>query len=265
MEHQGKVEQQFGAQAQAYLGSSVHAQGADLQQLAALAAAQANGRPHILDLGCGAGHASFAVAPHADAVIAYDLSADMLGVVAESARARGLDSIIRTRQGPAERLPFADAEFDLVISRYSAHHWSDPAAALAEVARVLRPDGILCFIDVVGPEGPHAALLDTHLQALELLRDVSHVRDYAPREWLAMLHAAGLAAEESRRWRIDIEFVSWLTRMRTPATLEAALRQLLADAPDEVRRHYAVAPTLDFQLEAAMFTARHPAVGAASR
>jgi len=263
MEHQGKVEQQFGAQAQAYLGSAVHAQGADLQQLAALAAAQARGRPHILDLGCGAGHASFAVAPHAAAVIAYDLSADMLGVVADAARARGLDSI-HTRQGPAERLPFADADFDLVISRYSAHHWSDPAAALAEAARVLRPDGILCFIDVVGPEGPHAALLDTHLQALELLRDVSHVRDYAPHEWLAMLQAAGLAAEESRRWRIDIEFVSWLARMRTPMALEAALRQLLAGAPDEVRRHYAVTPMLDFQLEAAMFTARHLAVGVAS-
>jgi ubiquinone/menaquinone biosynthesis C-methylase UbiE len=263
MEHQGKVEQQFGAQAQAYLGSTVHAQGADLQQLAALAAAQAEGRARILDLGCGAGHASFAVAPHAASVTAYDLSADMLGVVAEAARVRGLDTI-RTRQGPAERLPFADAEFDLVISRYSAHHWSDPAAALAEAARVLHPDGILCIIDVVGPEGPHTALLDTHLQAVELLRDVSHVRDYAPREWLTMLHNAGLTAEETRRWRIDIEFASWLARMRTPAALESALRQLWAGAPDEVRRHYAVTATLDFQLEAAMFTARHPAVGNAS-
>lgn len=263
MEHQDKVEQQFRAQAQAYLSSAVHAQGADLQQLAALAAAQAGGRARILDLGCGAGHTSFAVAPHAAAVTAYDLSADMLAVVAEAAHTRGLDGI-RTRQGPAERLPFADAEFDLVISRYSAHHWSDPTAALAEVARVLRPDGQLCFIDVIGPEGPHAALLDTHLQTVELLRDVSHVRDYAPREWLAMLHAAGLTAEETRRWRIDIEFASWLARMRTPVAMEAALRQLMTGAPDEVRRHYAVTSALDFQLEVAMFTGRHPAIGAVS-
>ncbi|WP_435889727.1 class I SAM-dependent methyltransferase [Escherichia coli] len=45
------------------------------------------------------------------------------------------------RQGYAESLPFADNAFDIVISRYSAHHWHDVGAALREVNRILKPGG----------------------------------------------------------------------------------------------------------------------------
>lgn len=252
MEHQGAVIRQFGSQAQSYLTSSVHAQGRDLGQLAELAARVASGAG-VLDLGCGAGHASFAMAPHAAEVVAYDLSREMLDVVSQAAAARGLASM-RVQHGAAETLPFADGSFALVASRYSAHHWGDPAAALREAARVLVPGGTLCLIDVVGPQGPHAALLDTHLQALELLRDTSHVRNYSRAEWRSLLAGAGFALQDEHDWRLDIGFASWLARMRTPPVLETAIRQLLAHSPDEVRAYYRVDPaTLDFKLESAMF------------
>jgi ubiquinone/menaquinone biosynthesis C-methylase UbiE len=256
MEHHDKVDRQFGSRAQAYLQSAVHARGQDLQHLAALAATLSAGA-RVLDLGCGAGHASFAMAPHVGEVVAYDLSRDMLAVVRDAAAQRGLPSV-RTEQGPAEQLPFEAGAFDLVVSRYSAHHWSDPAAALREAARVLKPGGCLCFIDVVGPQGPHATLLDTHLQALELLRDTSHVRDYSPTEWLAMLQHAGFELTAEQTWPLEIEFASWVARMRTPPELEAAIRHLLADAPMEVQRYYRIRATLDFTLESAMFTANLP-------
>ena len=254
MEHHDKVDQQFGSRAQAYLESAVHAHGQDLQHLAALAA-EAPADARVLDMGCGAGHASFAMAPHVGEVVAYDLSRDMLAVVRDAAAERGLPSV-RTEQGSAERLAFETGSFDLVVSRYSAHHWGDPAAALREAARVLKPGGRLCFIDVVGPQGPHATLLDTHLQALELLRDTSHVRDYSPAEWQAMLQQAGFELVAEQAWPLQIEFESWIARMRTPAVLEAAIRHLLAGAPMEVQRYYAIRATLDFTLESAMFTAR---------
>ena len=255
MEHQGTVARQFGPQAQAYLTSSVHAQGHDLAQLAGIAAHVA-ARGAALDLGCGAGHASFAMAPHVTEVVAYDLSHGMLDVVAQAATARGL-SAVRVQHGPAEKLPFADGGFDLVASRYSAHHWGAPAAALREAARVLAPGGTLCLIDVVGPQGPHAALLDSHLQAIELLRDTSHVRDYSRVEWRTMLADAGFALQDEHDWRLDIDFASWLARMRTPPELEAAIRHLLSHAPDEVLAYYRIDPaTLDLKLESAMFVAR---------
>ena len=77
--HDQVISEQFGSTAAAYLTSAVHAQGADLQDLAACARQHAQAL--ILDMGCGGGHANFAVAPHAGQVIAYDLSAGMLDVV----------------------------------------------------------------------------------------------------------------------------------------------------------------------------------------
>ena len=84
--HEALVGGQFGARAAAYLGSAVHAQGADLQALAALIHDQSQTR--VLDLGCGAGHVSFAVAPHGGEVVACDLSAEMLDTVAQAAAER---------------------------------------------------------------------------------------------------------------------------------------------------------------------------------
>ena len=80
--HQQVVTEQFGSTAAAYLTSAVHAQGADLQELAAIAATFPGAR--VLDLGCGGGHASFAVAPVVEKVIAYDIAAEMLDVVASA-------------------------------------------------------------------------------------------------------------------------------------------------------------------------------------
>lgn len=101
-------------------------------------------------MGCGAGHASFVAAQYAKQVVAYDLSSQMLDVVTEAAKDRGLENIA-TRQGYAESLPFEDNVFDVVISRYSAHHWHDVGRALREVNRILRPGGVLIVMDVMSP------------------------------------------------------------------------------------------------------------------
>ena len=68
------------------------------------------------------------MAAHAASVTAYDLTAGMLAVVQREASARDIKNI-STVQGMAEVLPFPDARFDFVISRYSAHHWHDVPAA----------------------------------------------------------------------------------------------------------------------------------------
>ena len=126
------VTEQFSSVAEAYLTSTVHAQGRDLQELAMLVQAHAN--PLVLDLGCGAGHASFAVAPHARQVIAYDLSEQTLAVVTSAAQERGLHNI-ETRQGSTEFLPFDDARRRL---RFRPDHGHDDPDRLVEFPR--RPE-----------------------------------------------------------------------------------------------------------------------------
>jgi ubiquinone/menaquinone biosynthesis C-methylase UbiE len=255
MDQHDLAARQFGAMAARYLTSSVHASGADLTRIAELAAAA---RPGVaLDLGCGAGHASFALARGgARRVIAYDLSTQMLGVVAAEAAVRGYASAgneqIETRSGPAELLPFADASMDMVVTRFSAHHWFDVSGAFREVARVLRPGGTLVVIDVLAPESP---LLDTVLQTLEILRDASHVRDYRGSEWAALFDATGFTPPTVNRWKLPMQFDSWTLRIGTPPPRVEALKTVLQALPAEARQYFAVEDDFSFVIDAGWFEA----------
>ena len=241
---------QFGPRAAAYVTSATHSQGDDLKQLAALMAGQGTAR--VLDLGCGGGHAAFAVAPHVKEVVAYDLSRDMLGAVAAEAKRRGLGNVA-TRQGAVESLPFAAGEFDVVMTRFSMHHWSDLGAALNEARRVVKRDGRAVLIDTISPGKP---ALDTFLQAFELFRDPSHVRNYSLAEYCGALTAAGFAVTAITPRRIPIGFQAWIERMNTPVVQAEAIRAVQRLVSAEARRHFAVADDGSFELDTATIEAR---------
>jgi SAM-dependent methyltransferase len=247
--HEALVGGQFGARADAYLNSAVHAQGVDLQALAALARAYPEAR--VLDLGCGGGHVTFHVAPHVREVVAYDLSPEMLDVVGRAATGRGLGNVT-TKQGVVESLPFDAGSFDLVLSRFSAHHWRDFEAGLREAARVLKPGGIAAFVDTVSPGTP---LLDTFFQALELLRDHSHVRNYSRAEWEAAIARAGLIPGDTTQHRLHLEFTSWIERIRTPQVQADAIRALQAAMSASVTRYFEIEPDGSFCIDVALFRA----------
>lgn len=239
----GQVRERFGPRASAYLNSAVHAQGPEFAALRAAVEAQPAAR--VLDLGCGAGHVGYQVAPLAAEVVAYDLAPEMLDLVAARARELGFANL-HTRCGAVESLPFADGQFDVVLSRYSAHHWADPARALAEARRVLRAGGQFVLVDVASPG---VALLDTHLQALEVLRDRSHVRDYSAAEWAALGAAAGLRLQRQEFARLRLEFASWVERMATPEPLCQALRLFQDTACSEVRDYFEIAADGSFSVD----------------
>lgn len=240
------VAAQFGAVAENYRLSRVHATGEDLVIMREAVGRLAN--PLVLDAGCGAGHTAVAVAPVAREVIAVDLSPEMLAQVELLAAERGVDNVV-VRQGDVEQLPFADSLFDAVVTRYSAHHWPDPAAALREAGRVLKPGGLLLLCDVVAPDAP---ALDTFLQTVELLRDGSHVRDHSVAQWRTLLAQAGFASSVLAEWVLPLDFERWTRRMATPPDRVAMLRTLLAAAPDEARQAFQIRPHGDFVLFAAL-------------
>jgi SAM-dependent methyltransferase len=237
------VAAQFGPQAAAYVASAVHAEGEELKQLAASMAGRRDAR--ALDLGCGGGHVSFHLAPEVGEVIAYDLSPEMLAAVAATARQRGLANVT-TRQGVVETLPFATAEFDLVASRFSAHHWQDWAAGLREARRVLKPDGRAVFIDTVTPG---AGVLDTYFQAIELLRDPSHVRNRSVAEWQDALSAAGFVPGAVMHRRLRLDFAAWIARMRTPELHVQAIRSLQKRMSQAVLDYFSTEPDGSYTID----------------
>jgi len=249
--HDQTVTAQFDPKSQGYLTSAVHAAGPDLQQ-AALLVLQLPARDAMLDVGCGPGHLSFALAPHFRHVVATDLSPSMLVTARAAAVQRALPQI-QVQQAAAQTLPFPDAHFDLVASRYSAHHWHDVAAALQEMRRVVRPGGMLLMIDLLGDESP---LVDTHLQAIELLRDPSHVRNYSPSQWRRLLQIAGFQLQQDFFWPTRLEFGSWVERMRTPPDSVTVIRNLLAGASAEVRAGLSVESDGSFVPRTGLFWAQ---------
>ncbi len=103
----------------------------------------------VLDIGTGPGQLLVELARRRPdiAVAGVDPSEDMVAL----AEAR-LEPMAHFRSqvlvAPAEDLPFPDSSFDVLVSTLSAHHWLDPATALVEQARVLRPGGQLQVYDL---------------------------------------------------------------------------------------------------------------------
>lgn len=244
--HDAIVRSQFGPRAAAYVASAVHAGGADLDHIEERARAL---KPrHALDLGAGGGHVTYRLAPHAAQVAACDLSEEMVRAILAQSAARGFTTVAG-QVARAEVLPFADEQFDFLACRFSAHHWQDFEAGLREARRVLGRAGRAIFIDAIAPEEPRA---DGHLQAVELLRDTSHVRDYRMSEWAAALGRAGFGVERVSCWRLRMDFVTWVERMQTPETHVAAIRSLQRQAPAEVVRHFGIEEDGSFQLDVMM-------------
>ena len=253
--HEQTVRHQFDPRAEAYLASPVHRAGPDLEHAKSLVRQATAPVSQALDIGCGAGHLAFKLAAYAGRMVALDPSAAMLATVSSSAAERGL-SQIEVRQGNAESLPFPDGSFPLVCTRYSAHHWTRLEAAVQEMRRVLAPGGHALIIDTLGEDD---ALANTYLQSLELLRDVSHVRNRSRSEWRSLLQVAGLEEVAYRDWPTRLEFSSWVARMGTPSDRVGVIRGLQESAPREVREALAIEADGSFTLRTALFWAHRAA------
>jgi len=123
----------------------------DRFHLSALAAF-ADGNWTVGDLGCGTGQVSEALAPFVAQVIAVDASAPMLQ--AAKKRLQGVENV-DLRRGDLEALPIDDAQLDAATLMLVLHHVTQPARALTEVARALKPGGRLMLVDMLPHDREH--------------------------------------------------------------------------------------------------------------
>jgi ArsR family transcriptional regulator len=100
----------------------------------------------VADLGCGTGQTATALAPHVRQVIGIDQSSAMLKAARK--RTAGLSNV-ELRQGSLEALPLEDASVDAALLLLALTYVSDPARALSEMVRVLRPGGRAVVVDLL--------------------------------------------------------------------------------------------------------------------
>jgi SAM-dependent methyltransferase len=148
----------------------------------------------VLDMGCGAGRHAFEMYRRGGDVVAFDQDGDELAGVLEIFAAMkqagevldGAEADIK--QGDALQLPFVDAEFDRVVAAEVLEHIPDDRAAIAELARVLRPGGTMAVtVPRWLPEKVCWALSDAYHEV-----EGGHVRIYTGDELVAKLRDAGL-------------------------------------------------------------------------
>ena len=166
----------------------------------------------ILDVACGPGIVLEALAPGAVEVVGCDITPEMLEKARRRAEAAGLFNV-RFVPAWAEALPFPDAAFDAVVSRSALHHFPDPAAAVREMARVVRSGGRVVTVDVMAAESEEEAALHN---ALEILRDPSHVRMLPRTELHRVLMQAGLEIANCTAWTNHREFGEWMKITNAP-------------------------------------------------
>ena len=219
----------------------------------------------LLEVGCGTGSLTFTLARTVD--FAELTAIDYAQVYVDAARARNADPRIRIEQGDAAKLDFPDARFDRAVSLLVLHFVSDPAGAVVEMRRVVRPGGAVA-----------AAVWDSGggMTAMRMFWDTAAVLDPAaadmrgramskavtgPGGLARLFRAAGLTQVDERSLLVRMEHADFadywepLLRGEGPigayvaglgaterARLERHLRDAyLAGAPDGPRSYTAVA------------------------
>jgi ubiquinone/menaquinone biosynthesis C-methylase UbiE len=135
---------------------------------------------------------------------------------------------VETKVADAEQLPFEDARFDLGTCRLAFHHFPNPRQALGELARVLKPGGVLGFTDnIVVPDKQAAG----YYNAYEKLRDPSHHWVYPLARLQAMFEEASLRVEATHQLSKELEFHAWADRQHASAAVKEKLLEMMRNLP----------------------------------
>jgi ubiquinone/menaquinone biosynthesis C-methylase UbiE len=184
--HRGLILDQFTRQATLFSTATAITNEGALRMIVEAARPQPDDT--VLDVACGGGIVVCAFAPHVRRATGIDVTPAMLDRAHHLAAEKKLTNVA-WRQGDGNSLPFADASFTIVVTRFSVHHFPDPVAVLCEMARVCSPGGRIVVVDMYASENPAKA---AEFNRLERLRDPSHMRSLSLSELRALFREAGL-------------------------------------------------------------------------
>lgn len=219
--HKAVVQESFTRQADVYAVTSAVADPDRIARLVEAVAPKPEWR--VLDVACGPGFLALAFAERCHEAVGIDLTDAPLAIAERNRKERGLKNV-RFLGGDAERLPFADGEFDVAVCRLALHHVEEPGRVLREMARVCRRHGKVAVEDLVSSE--HQLRADFQNE-FERLRDPSHTRSLAPSELLALFTAGGLEIERLYSGEVLQNLERWLANSQTPPDHATQVRNMI--------------------------------------
>lgn len=140
-----------------------------------------------LDIACGTGAATLALAPSVQRIVGLDATPAMLDEARANQQREGLNNI-EWREGDVYNLPFEDGAFSIVLCQSAFHHFARPRDVIAEMARVCRPGGRIAISDVT-PAPDKVKAYDE----IEIMRDPSHTHAFTLQELRALPEGLPLA------------------------------------------------------------------------
>jgi ubiquinone/menaquinone biosynthesis C-methylase UbiE len=162
----------------------------------------------LLDVACGPGLVVCAFAPHVREATGIDVTPAMLDRARKLAAEKGLANVA-WHHGDVYSLPYDDASFTIVTTRFSFHHFLDPAAVLQQMVRVCAPGGRIVVVDDYASEQPAKA---AEFNRLEKLRDPSHVRALTLSELKGLFGTVGLPEPEATFYELRGDVPGLLAR-----------------------------------------------------
>lgn len=202
--HTEQIRDQFTRQAVPFASAAQIRNEAWLNRIVEMA--QAGPTDTVLDVACGPGLLACAFARVARHVTGIDTTPMMLDQAKVLQRQLGLDNLTWD-EGEVPPLPYPDAHFTIVSTRFAFHHFLDPLQVLKDMRRVCRAGGRIVVVD----SAPARDKADA-FNRMERLRDPSHVRALSPEELVALFAAAGLPAPRVQPEALPYELDSFLAR-----------------------------------------------------
>ncbi|MGH7780147.1 MAG: class I SAM-dependent methyltransferase [Candidatus Binataceae bacterium] len=221
MEHKDLVREEFTRQADEYAAAPMIRDAEHIAMLIRTVAPAADAR--VLEVATGPGHVALAFAKVCREVVGVDLTIAPLTIARRMRDERGITNA-HFELGDADRLPFGDGEFDVVVCRFAVHHFDQPEKVIAEMARVCRPGGTVAIEDLISSEDPARA---EYYNAFERLRDTSHTRALPLSEMVQMLSRVRceITRFTSHGMRNPVE--PWLRSGHTPPERAARTRAMI--------------------------------------
>ena len=193
--HLSRIVDQFSQQAIPFAELGIHMDAIEVLK----GMSELHGEDVVLDVACGPGIVACEFAPHAKRVTGIDITEPMIEQAKKRQEELNLNNV-EWMIGNAIPLPFDDDSFSLVITRYSFHHFLEPAKALEEMVRVCIPGGRVLVADVCVKE-EHSEGYDR----MEKLRDDSHVHALTESEFTGMFRGSGLTELKRSGYTLDTE------------------------------------------------------------